>query len=73
MRRYYFSLEDGHPLADPLGEDLADDEAAIEAARQIAADLARHNRNPGNLRIVVRDRENRNVGEAPLMEARFAK
>jgi hypothetical protein len=46
---------------------------AIEAARQIAADLARHNRNPGNLRIVVRDRENRNVGEAPLMEARFAK
>ena len=73
MSRYYFSLEDGHPLADPRGEDLPDDEAALAAARRIARDLARNNRNPGDLRIVVRDRDNRNVGEASLMAARFAK
>jgi hypothetical protein len=73
MARYYFSLEDGHPLSDPRGEDLADDQAALAAAHRIARDLARTNRNPGELRIVVRDGENRNVGEASLMEARFAK
>ena len=73
MGRYSFSLEDGRPLTDPLGKDLPDDEAALAAARRIARELARTNRNPGNLRVVVRDRENRNVGEASLTAARFAK
>jgi hypothetical protein len=73
MERYYFSLEDGHPLGDPLGEDLPDDAAALAAAGEIATDLARHNRNPGSLCIVVRDRENRRVGEVSLMAAELAK
>jgi hypothetical protein len=73
MARYYFSLEDGHPLGDPLGEDLPDDEAARAAALQIANDLARNQRSLGALRIVVRDRENRNVGEVTLATAQFAK
>ena len=69
MARYYFSLEDGHPLSDPLGKDLPDDEAALAAAREIATELAHNNRNAGGLRIVVRDRENRRVGAASLMAA----
>lgn len=73
MPRYYFSLEDGHPLGDPLGEDLPDDEAALAAAREIATELAQNNRNPGDLRIVVRDRENRNLGEVSVMATQLAK
>jgi hypothetical protein len=73
MARYYFSLEDGHPLGDPFGEDLPDDEAALAEARKVAADLARNNRSLGALRIVVRDRENRKVGEASLMAAELAR
>jgi hypothetical protein len=69
MARYYFSLEDGHPLSDPLGKDLPDDEAALAAARDIATELAHNNRNAGDLRIVVRDHDNRRVGEASLMAA----
>ena len=73
MARYYFSLEDGHPLGDPLGEDLPDNKAALAAAREIATDLARNNRSSDALRIVVRDRENRKVGEVSLMAAQFAR
>ena len=73
MARYYFSLEDGHPLGDPLGEELQDDEAARAAAEKIATDLAHNNCNPGSLRIVVRDRENRRVGEVSLMAPPLAK
>ena len=73
MARYYFSLADGHPLGDPLGKELPDDEAARAAAREIATDLARNNRDSGALRIVVRDRENRNVGEVSLRTAELAK
>ena len=73
MARYYFSLEDGHPLGDPLGEDLPDNKAALAAAREIATDLARNNRSSDALRIVVRDRENRKVGEVSLMAAELAR
>ena len=73
MARYYFSLEDGHPIGDPIGENLPDEKTALAAAREIAADLARNNGNLGHLRIVVRDRENRRVGEVSLMAAQFAK
>ena len=73
MARYYFSLEDGHPIGDPIGENLPDENTALAAAREIAADLARNNGNLGHLRIVVRDRENRRVGEVSLMAAQFAK
>jgi hypothetical protein len=73
MARYYFSLEDGHPIGDPLGENFPDEKTALAAAREIAADLARHNGNPGHLRIVVRDRENRRIGEVSLMAAQSAK
>ena len=73
MARYYFSLENGHPLGDPLGEELPDDEAARAAAEKIAIDLARNNCNPGSLCIVVRDRKNRKVGEVSLTAPAFAK
>ena len=73
MARYYFSLEDGHPLGDPLGEDLPDNKAALATARKIATDLARSNCSSGALRIVVRDRENRKVGEVSLMAGRRAR
>jgi len=73
MARYYFSLENGHPLGDPLGEELPDDQAARAAAEKMATDLARNNCNPGALRVVVRDRENRRVGEVSLMAAPLAK
>ena len=73
MARYYFSLEDGHPIGAPIGENLPDEKAALAAAWEIAADLARNNGNLGHLRIVVRDRENRRVGEVSLMAAHFAK
>ena len=73
MGRYYFSLENGHPLGDPLGEELADDEAARAAAEKIATDLARNNCNPSSLRIVVTDRENRRVGEVSLLAPQFAR
>ena len=73
MARYYFSLENGHPLGDPLGDELPDDQAARAAAEKIATDLARNNFNPGSLRIVVRDRENKRVGEVSVMAAQFAK
>ena len=72
MARYYFSLENGHPVGDPLGEELPDDEAARAAAEKIAHDLARNNCNPGTLRIVVRDRENRRVGEVSLLVPQLA-
>jgi hypothetical protein len=73
MARYYFSLENGHPLGDPLGEELPDDQAARAAAEKIATDLARNNLNLGSLRIVVRNRENRRVGEVSVMAPQFAK
>jgi hypothetical protein len=73
MARYYFSLENGHPIGDPLGEELPDDEAARAAAEEIATDLAHNQRNPGSLRIVVRDGENRSVGEVSLMAAQLGK
>jgi len=37
MARYYFSLEDGHPIGDPIGKYLPDENTALAAARRIAA------------------------------------
>ena len=35
MARYYFSLEDGHPIGDPIGENLPDEKTALAAARKL--------------------------------------
>ena len=69
MARYYFCLENGHPIGDPFGEDLPDEMSALAAARKIAVYLGRNKGIPGHLRIVVRDHESRRVGEVSLMTA----
>jgi len=56
-------------MADAMTSESLDYEAAPAAAREIATELAHNNRNAGDLRIVVRDRENRRVGAASLMAA----
>jgi uncharacterized protein DUF6894 len=35
MARYYFSLEDGHPIGDPIGENLPDEKTALAAAQKL--------------------------------------
>lgn len=70
MPRYFFSLEDGSKLSEDEGEDLADDEAARAVALEIARDLARNKRNPGDLRVVVKTAEGTVVGEVCLKDAR---
>jgi hypothetical protein len=72
MPLYYFSFENGHRIRDPLGEEFPDDEAAIQMACQIAADLGRAKPNPGSLRVVVRDTNDKPVGEVPLQVRRSA-
>jgi hypothetical protein len=66
MPLYYFSIENGERIRDPLGELFPDDEAALRMAWEIAADLGRSKPNPGSLRVVVRDADDKPVGEAPV-------
>ena len=70
MPRYFFSLEDGSKLSEDEGEDIADDEAARGVALEIARDLARNKRNPGDLRVVVKTVDGTVVGEVCLKDAR---
>ena len=72
MPLYYFSFENGHRIRDPLGEEFPDDEAALAMAFKIAEDLARTKSNTGSQRVVVRDANDKPLGEAHLSVAKRA-